>query len=78
MQKIPKRLTVKVSPSLWRELRLDEQDMYQRVLYGFYLGYGIESLRRLVQLRSDNSEVTEILRVAPLLGVSAEDRITSS
>jgi len=71
-----KRMVVKVTPDLWEELNLDNPDNYIRVRNGFYMSFGLEELRRLVQLPKDHVDVVDLNTVAPQMGVTARDRIT--
>jgi len=74
-QYTPRRMLVKLSNSLWNELHMDDPHVYELVKSALYLGYGIESLRRLVRMSHTDTEVTEVLRVAPLMGMTEEDAV---
>jgi len=71
-----KRLHIQIDRSMWDELGLDDPDILVRARSAMYIGYGFESLRRIVKLPPHHREVTEVLRVAPLLGLTDEDVLT--
>jgi len=71
-----KPMVVEIPRYMWTQLGLDDEKLYHRVLAALYFGFGPEHLRELVQMSDDDPEVTEILRVAPQLGLSSRDRIT--
>jgi len=70
-----KPMIVRIPVHLWQELELDNVDKYQRVLAAMYFGFGPEHLRDLVQKDALDPEVTEILRVAPELGMTKRDKL---
>jgi len=69
-------MVVRVTPELWEELKLDDPDMYKRVRNGFYMGFGLEALRRLVSLPDSHVDVVDLNLVARQMGVTGHDRIT--
>jgi len=71
-----KPMLVELPRYMWDQLGLDDEKTYQRVLAALYFGFGPEHLRELVQMDDNDPEVTEILRVAPQLGLSDQDRLT--
>jgi hypothetical protein len=62
-------LTVILEDYIWDELQLDVPARYERALNAFYMHYGLESVKRLLELSQNSTEVTEVMRVAPLLGL---------
>jgi len=66
----------KVEPSLWKELNLDDPEVYERVRNALYIGLGLFEIKRIAHLRADHFDVLELNRVAPMMGVTEEDRIT--
>jgi len=70
-----KPFVVRMPAYMWAELGLDDADIYQRVLCGLFIGYGPETLRDLAQRNADDRTVKELLRVAPSLGLTKNDKI---
>lgn len=69
-------MNLKFTGSMWRQFGLDDPVKYEIARSAFYIGYGFEAVKSILTANPDCSEVTELLRVAPLLGMIDEDVIT--
>lgn len=63
---------------LWDRWSMDDEQSAAIVRSALYLGYGIESVTRVIALDRSGSEVSEMLRVAPLMGMTDDDVVVKS
>lgn len=68
-------LVFRIPGHLWDELKLDDAERYYRALCALYMHRGPHYIRDLVRREADDFEVRELLRVAPSLGLTKEDRL---
>lgn len=69
------KFVIGITKNQWAKWNLDDPERYIVALSAFYCGYGVQRISDLVRYPS-GPDAKDIVRVAPLLGLSDEDEIT--